>query len=181
VSAAALAERVRAAPARCGAVRVVAVDGRSGAGKSTFARALAAALDDAPVLPLEGIYPGWEGLERGIAIVAGDVLPALAEGRTALVPQWDWAAGAWGAPRAFAPAPVVVLEGVGAGAARVAPYLSLLVWLELDDAERRQRALARDGETYRPFWDTWAAQETALIAREEIAARADVVLELAQT
>jgi hypothetical protein len=71
---------------------------------------------------------------------------------------------------------VLVVEGVGAGAARVAPYLSVLVWLELPDAVRKARALERDGEKYRPFWGLWAAQEQALLAREDIPGRADVLV-----
>ena len=174
-----VAAAVQAAPARCGPTRVVGVDGRSGAGKSTFARALAERLDGAPVLQLEGIYDGWDGLQRGIDRLAAEVLTPLAAGRDAAVPQWDWAAQAWGTPRPVAArAPVLVLEGVGAGALAVAPFLSVSVWLEVPDAVRRDRALARDGETYRPFWETWAAQEAALLARDDIRWRADVVIEM---
>jgi para-aminobenzoate synthetase len=52
----------------------------------------------------------------------------------------------------------------------------VLVWLEAEDGVRRARALARDGESYRPFWDVWARQEQELLDREDIAARADVVV-----
>lgn len=175
---AAVAERVAAAAPACGAIRVVGVDGRSGAGKSTFARALAARLD-APLLPLEGLYEGWAGLERGVELLASDVLAPLAAGRPALAPQYDWEHETWGDPRPVPATPILVVEGVGAGAASAARYLSLLVWIEAPDALRKDRALARDGETYRPFWEIWAAQEQALLAREDIPGRADVIVQRA--
>jgi uridine kinase len=175
-----VARRVAATPPACGAVRVVGVDGRSGAGKSTFARALAQELD-APLLQLEGLYEGWEGLERGVQLLATDVLAPLATGRPGLAPQYDWERGTWGVPLPVPLTPVLVVEGVGVGAASVARYLSLLVWLEVPDALRKDRALTRDGEGYRPFWETWAAQERALLAREGIPGRADVVLDAAST
>ena len=41
---------------------------------------------------------------------------------------------------------------------------------------RRRRALDRDGETYAPHWERWAAQERVTFARERTRARADLVL-----
>lgn len=58
-----LADRVRAAPARAGGTRVVAVDGPAGSGKSTFAARLSAALG-APVVHLDDLIPGWTGLDQ---------------------------------------------------------------------------------------------------------------------
>lgn len=176
MSVSAVAEHVRAAPPRCGSTRIVAIDGRSGSGKSTFARALSTELDDAPLLELERIYPGWDGLERGLDILVSAVLEPLCGDRTALVPQWDWTTSDWGPTRPIAPAPVLILEGVGAGAQRVTPHLSTLVWLEADTTTRKTRALARDGATYEPYWDIWATQEETLLARESIASRADLVI-----
>jgi para-aminobenzoate synthetase len=164
----------------CGEIRVVGVDGRSGAGKSTFARALAERLD-APLLQLEGLYEGWAGLDRGVELLDSDVLTPLAAGWPGLAPQYDWELEAWGDPLAVPITPILVIEGVGVGAARVARHLSLLVWLDVPDELRKERALARDGEAYLPYWEGWAAQERALLAREDIAARADVIVRLTDT
>jgi cytidylate kinase len=50
------------------------------------------------------------------------------------------------------------------------------IWVEAPDAERKRRALLRDGDTYRPHWDRWAVQEDAFIARYHPRAVADWVL-----
>lgn len=164
-----------AAPPRAGTTRVVAVDGRSGAGKSTIAATLAAELG-APVVDLEYVYPGWDGLEEGIELLVREVLQPLAAGRPVAVPRWSYALDGWDPPLVLPPSDVVVVEGVGAGDRRAAPYLSVLVWVELDEATRHARAIARDAEVYRPHWERWAAQERALLARERTPERADVVV-----
>ena len=105
------------------------------------------------------------------------MLAPLAAGRTAEIPRYDWAEGRWAEGYSLAPPPLLVVEGVGAGALRAAPYLSLLVWLELGDESRKQRALERDGEVFRPHWERWAAQERAMLARERTSERADLVLD----
>ncbi|NDZ89225.1 hypothetical protein G3I23_27350, partial [Streptomyces sp. SID10115] len=50
-----LADILRRLPPSCGPVRLVAVDGHAGSGKSTFAGRLAEALGGAPVLRLDDI------------------------------------------------------------------------------------------------------------------------------
>ena len=170
-----VARRLRARPPRAGSTRVVAVDGRSGAGKSTFARALAAHLG-APTVELEALYGGWDGLRDGTERLAHDVLATLATQGRLRVPDFDWHRDAWNAPWELAAPPLLVVEGVGAGARAAAPWTSLLVWLELDDAERRRRALVRDGGRFDAHWDAWAAQEEELLEAEGTRARADLVV-----
>jgi uridine kinase len=159
---------------RAGRTRVIAVDGRSGAGKTSFAAALQAALD-APVVTLEDLYGGWDGLERGVDVLVSKVFEPLAAGRAALVPRYDWVAGGWDTPWTLEPPEVLIVEGVGAGARRAAAYESVLVWMEEPAPVRKKRALDRDGDTFAPYWDAWAAQEDAMLARERTPDRADIV------
>jgi uridine kinase len=154
---------------------VIAVDGRSGAGKSSLAATLTAQLD-APVVSLEGLYGGWGGLEHGIDLLVSEVLEPLAAGRAARVPRYDWVASEWAEPVLLKPPKVLIVEGVGAGARRAAAFESLLVWLEVPAPTRKQRALDRDGETFAPYWDQWAAQEDQMLAREHTLDRADIVI-----
>ena len=163
------------APA-AGRTRVVAVDGRSGSGKTSLAMALAAELG-APVVSLEYLYGGWDGLERGIDMLVSAVLEPLAAGRAARVPRYDWIAAAWDTPWTLEPPAVLIVEGVGAGARRAAAYESLLIWTEAPASVRKTRALDRDGETFAPYWDAWGAQEDEMLAREGTPQRADVIID----
>src|SRR5690606_34497627 len=128
----ALAERQPA----CGRTRVVAVDGRSGAGKTAFARQLAERLD-APVFSLEDVYPGWRGRDATTAIVR-EVLAALAGDESGRAHRWDWERDRPGPAFVVHPAPLLILEGVGSGATALRPFLSLLVWLEAPEQVRRR-------------------------------------------
>ncbi len=171
----AVAAAARRAAPRDGRTRVLAVDGRSGAGKTLLAARLRAELG-APVVTLEDLYGGWDGLERGIDLLVSEVLEPLSAGRAARVPRYDWVAAAWDAPWVLEPPGVLIVEGVGSGARRAAAYESVLVWMEAPASVRKNRALGRDGETFAPHWDAWAAQEDAMLARERTPDRADLVI-----
>ncbi len=159
---------------------IIAVDGRSGAGKTTLAVELAARLRThhrVSLFHLEDIYPGWEGLEPGIARYVAAVLEPLRRGMDAHWHPWDWTEQHDGGPRITVSAPVIIVEGVGAAAAVARPFLDAVVWAESPADTRRTRALARDGASYEPFWDTWAAQEESWLAGDNVPAHADVVVQ----
>ncbi|MGH3262016.1 MAG: hypothetical protein ACRDNS_08480, partial [Trebonia sp.] len=169
-----VAEAARRADPRDGRTRVVAVDGRSGAGKTSFAAALRAELS-APVVTLEELYGGWDGLEHGVDLLVSEVLEPLAAGRAARVPRYDWIAGTWSEPWPLEPPRLLIVEGVGACARRAAAYESTLIWIEVPDSVRKRRALERDGATFAPHWDGWAAQEDAMLVRERTPDRAHLI------
>jgi uridine kinase len=165
----------RAAP-RCGSTVVVAVDGRSGSGKTELADAVARQLGWCPVVRLDEVYPGWDGLAEGVRIVTDEVLGPLSRGEPASYPTWEWAADRWGPRRTVRPVPLLLLEGCGALSPGPARYAAVGVWVEAPEDVRRQRALARDGETYAPHWERWARQEESLLATHDPSTTADVVV-----
>jgi para-aminobenzoate synthetase len=168
---------VAAASPSAGRTLVVAIDGRSGAGKSTLAHTLAGRLG-APLVSLEDLYGGWDGLEHGVSLLASAVLRPLAAGRAVSVPRYDWEAAAWREPWSLEPPTHLIVEGVGAGAKSLAPHTSVLVWLELDAQTRRDRVLARHhGDIHGPAWERWSLQEDAFYEREHPHDRADIVIE----
>jgi uridine kinase len=154
---------------------VIGVDGPSGAGKSDLAARLATALDGA-VLRMDDLYPGWRGLEASVPRVVAWALAPLRAGRPGRWRRYDWVRERYAEWHELPTRPVVVVEGVGAGARACAPYLDLLLWLEAPEPERYRRAMLRDGVGYRPHWRGWAAAERAHHGREGTRERADVVL-----
>ncbi|WP_435108178.1 uridine kinase family protein [Nocardiopsis synnemataformans] len=174
-------------PARAsGRTRAVAVEGRSGAGKSTVADALRAALvrrgEAAAVLTMEDLYPGWRGLDEGSELLRGRVLAPLARGERAAWRRYDWERGAfareWTAlPGDVAAGGVLVVEGCGSGAAAVRGLLDLLVWVDAPDGERTRRLDGRwDASVYAPHRQAWAEQEEAFHRRDRPREHADVVV-----
>ncbi|HVL85702.1 MAG TPA: hypothetical protein VM367_15665 [Pseudonocardia sp.] len=174
---AALAATVLARPA-VGRIRLVTVDGLSGSGKTRLAGALAAALAGTPVVHLDDLYPGWNGLLAGVRYAAEQVAAPLVAGRTARWRRWDWARGARGAWSVTAPAPVVLLEGCGAGAPPLRACAATSIWIETPAQLRELRLRARaDWAAYAAHRATWVAQEEALAATGRAAESADVVVD----
>lgn len=159
---------------------LIAVDGRSGAGKTTLTLELAALLREhhtVTVFHLEDIYPGWDGLDDGVARYAERVLEPLRTGQHAAWTAWDWERGTDGEQRTTPAAEIVLLEGVGAAAAQARPLLDAVIWIEADAQVRRRTAIERDGNTYAPFWQRWADQEDRWLAGDDPATAADVVIQ----
>lgn len=154
---------------------VVLIDGRSGSGKSTLADEVNQAWAGSTVVHLDDIYPGWDGLLWAAEHIRTDLLEPLAEGRPGRWQSWDWQHDR---PAEWHTVPLgqrLIIEGVGALTPANRALASLGVWVEADDQTRKSRALARDGATYRPHWDRWAAHETHYLAQYNPRRRADLV------
>lgn len=165
-----LAAVLRALPPSCGPVRLVAVDGHAGSGKTTFAARLAEALGGAPVLHLDDLashdaFFGWtDRLDE-------QVLAPLSRGRTARYTAYDWDRAAFprgpGAATAeLPPEPVVLVEGVGAGRRALRPRLACLLWMDMAPRDAWRRGRERDGAELAEFWERWTRAEAAHFAED---------------
>ena len=153
-----LAARLRRLPPSCGPARLIGVDGYAGSGKSTFAGRLAGELGGVPVLHLDDIASHDELFEWTGRLLS-QVIEPLRRGDTAHYALYDWRARSFGAWRPLPPAPVVLVEGVGAGREALRPHLAHLLWMELPREEAWTRGRARDGAEQRAFWDGWIPAE----------------------
>ena len=173
---AALAERVRALPPSARNVRVIAIDGPAGSGKTTLATELADVLGEALVLNTDQLYPGWDGLAEGAQRLVDDVLLPLSEGLAATIRPWDWSSESEGEPRELPACETLIVDGAGCGGRAAAEFVSMIIWLDAEPELRQQRALERDGEMFAPHWESWAQQERELFEREQTRERADVII-----
>ncbi len=172
-----VAERVRAAPARLGSVRLVCIDGPAGSGKTTVAGRLAAALGNAAVVHLEDLYAGWT-ITGAVGRLRAGVLRPLAEGRAGAYHAYDWAAGRFAPDTTAVPVrPVLMVEGCGSSPRCLDPWTTLRIWVEAPAEVRLARGLARDGAGLEPEWRRWLATEAVEFAREDTRTRADLRLD----
>ncbi|GAB3035538.1 AAA family ATPase [Parafrigoribacterium mesophilum] len=167
------------APSRRGRPTVTLIDGRSGSGKTELARHLAESTPGITLIRLDDIYPGWDGLDAASRHIHDHVLEPLTAGRSARWQRWDWSADAPSEWHDVDPTRPLIIEGCGALSRANRALADVGIWVELDAATRKQRALARDGDAYAPYWDRWAAQEAAFIAREHPQTLADRVVRTA--
>lgn len=162
-------------PPSCGPVRLVAVDGHAGAGKSTLADRLSAELDGAPVVHTDDLATHEEPFEWEERLFA-QVLAPFAAGRDARHEVYDWTARRFTTERTVPAAPVVLLEGVGSGRRALRPRLALALWLEVDRPTARERGLRRDGPDLAHFWTGWSAAEDAHFTADPTRPFADLLV-----
>ena len=155
----------------------IGIDGRSGSGKTRLSELLEQSLSaegiGVCVLNLDSIYPGWDGLAEGTKTWR-KISRNLRKGKPASYREWDWHADAPGHEHTIDPAQetVIICEGVGA----ITGTCDVRILVKAPDELRYRRAIARDGETYRPHWERWAAQEEALLAAYSATyAQADII------
>jgi uridine kinase len=173
------AERVRdlarSRPPTLGTGRLVSVDGPAGSGKTTLAAEIAM-LTGAPVVHMDDLFEGWDGLPRITAQLEGLLRP-LAADRPGSYRRWDWPAGRWAETVTVPPEPLLVLEGVGSGSLAHAELITVLVWVEVPYDLRMSRGLARGGVEVHERWQQWAVDERDLFARDRTRERADLLLD----
>jgi uridine kinase len=200
---AALAHVVMGRRPRLGTVRLVAVDGPSGAGKTTFAGRLARALQgasrlryasaeqgasrlryaaavpaDTAVVPTDAFLDGWAEPLSVWPALRSDVLDPLAAGRPGAYQAYDWTLRRFGGQAIPVAVPtVLILEGVTSACAAVRAQLSLAVFVTGDAAVRTERTLARDGANIEAALRNWQAAETMYFQAERTADMADVVVD----
>lgn len=154
---------------------MVALDGRSGVGKSTLAAATAERLDSCTVIDGDGFYAGgpeswWDSCTAAEKVA--QVIdwrrqrPVLSDLRKRTDAEWfmfDWAAfdGRLDPnPQRSEAADVVILDGAYSARPELADLLDLRVLLALDREVRRARLLAREGDAYRAEWEgRWSDAE----------------------
>ena len=156
-------------------IDAIVIDGRSGSGKTSLADRLAARIQSigrgVHVLRVEDLYPGWDGLDQ-VADILEPMLRDVAAGRVGRYRRYDWVAGHLAEWVEVAPAPVLVLDGVGSGSQRWADLTTLLVWIEASPETRLRRGLDRDGGHLAAEWAEWIRTEGIFFARENTRARA---------
>ena len=163
-------------------MRLIAIDGPSGSGKSVLADGL---LED---LRRNGIRAGlvrtddfatWDDPVSWWPRLVTGVLVPLWQNRPGTYQRTDWVDGI---PRPGAMITVdvpeiLILEGFSAGRRSIRPRLTKLVWCELPDRrERLERAVARDGEACRGPLVAWQRFEDGWFAVDDPRGAADVVV-----
>jgi uridine kinase len=177
-----LAASVRRRPPRLGGVRLVAVDGPAGSGKSTFAGRLAAALraggDRVAEIHTDDLLDGWSDQVAFWPRLERWILDPLRRGQPGRYRVYDWPQQRFG--RRWHPVAVpdvLIVEGVTAARRMIRPELTLAVFVTADPAVRLRRGLDRDGEALREEWLRWMAGEERHFAEDATAQQADVIVD----
>jgi hypothetical protein len=167
-----------AAPDVAGRPRLIAIDGRGGAGKSTLVARLRALVPASGVVHTDDVAWNQAYFDWGDLMVE-NILRPLRRGEAV-----DFRPPAWiehgrpGTIRVPAGADVVWVEGTGIIREEFAPWLDASIWLQGDLDEQERRLVARDGDSteQREHVAAWLAEELPLMLREQPWCRATVVV-----
>jgi uridine kinase len=172
-----LARGILASTPRLGVVRLVTIDGPSGAGKTSLSRRLCRSLRRVPVVHLDHLYEGWTGLDGVGDRLDAWVLTPLRHGLPGQHLVYDWHRGAYAEWREVPLAPVLIVEGVGAGQRRFDDQAVLRIWIEAPEDLRRERTLEREGPAMQTALTEWWPRELTHFEADGTRARADLVVD----
>jgi uridine kinase len=155
----------------------IGVDGRAGAGKTTLADAIAAAVPGAVVVHVDDfagpLVPEWDWPRFQEQVVA-----PLRAGRPARYQRWEWNRDEPAEWHEIPPGRLVVVEGVSSTRGEVDVPWALQIWVDAPREVRLRRAVERDGAGMLAHWlDVWMPSEEAYIARERPQERVDLLVE----
>jgi hypothetical protein len=122
---------------------ILAVDGRSNAGKTTLAARIREAVPGSAVVHTDDI--AWEHSRFGWSdLLADGILAPVRQGRAVSFRPPRWAEhGRAGSIDVPAGCPLLVIEGDGAGRREVGYLIDALIWVQSDEREVVRRAWAR--------------------------------------
>lgn len=171
--------RLRAAfPGVVGRPRVIAIDGRGGAGKTTLAERLRSAVPDSVVVHTDDVAWNYAYFDWG-AVLAENVLQPVHRGEAVNFRPTAWSEhDRPGSITVAADADIVWVEGTGIIREELAPWLDAGMWLQGDLDEQERLLAVRDGDSpeQQEHVANWLKEELPFLLREQPWARATMIV-----
>ncbi len=167
-------------------VKVIAIDGRCAAGKTTFAKALAR-VTGAGLIHMDDFFlPGELKTDARLKEPGGnihyerfiaEVLPGLRNVAGFEYTRYDCEKMELGAIRRVPAGFLRIVEGAYSCHPKFGNYMDLKIFCDVKQLEQRIRIKQRDGENSLPiFLDKWIPREERYFAANKTKDRADIIL-----
>ena len=141
-----------------GTGRLICVDGPAGSGKTTLAEEVAS-LSGAPVIHMDDLFEGWDGLPR-VTDQLDTLLPPLADGLAGQLPALGLAGHTPGPrPSSYRRRRSWCSRASGRARSRTPHLITVLAWVEVPYDLRMARGLERGGVGVAENWRQWAVDE----------------------
>lgn len=159
---------------------IIAIDGPAGAGKTTLADHLGAALSlkySVATLHMDDFYNGWElAFDQHLSDTLRTACTSHQQSTPFSLARYDWHKSAYGAVEKFPQSQLLILEGVGSSQIAIRPFLSASIWIDIDPAIGLERVLLRDGESISTPMQRWLELQAQHFLENDSQNAADFVL-----
>jgi uridine kinase len=159
---------------------IIAIDGPAGAGKTTLAEHLSAALSlryKVTTIHMDSLYNGWDSpFDEHLS---GALEKAATSHKKAIeysLPQFDWSHNRFTNEHKIVPCELLIFEGVGSSQIATRPFLAASIWIDIDPKKGLDRVLARDGDSISEEMHGWLAKQEQHFRDNDSQNAADFVL-----
>ena len=159
---------------------ILAIDGPAGAGKTTLAEHLAAALSlkyKVQIIHMDDLYNGWfDAFDHHLTEALAAISRAHKRKEKISISRYNWHDGAYSAAAEIPQADLLIFEGVGSSQSAIRESLSAAIWLEIDREQGLERVIARDGAANSSEMNQWLLLQEEYFNREDCENSADFIL-----
>lgn len=159
---------------------IIAIDGAAGAGKTTLAEHLSAALSlkyKVRVIHMDDLYNGWENaFDHNLTNALITASTSHHKGEKFSLSRYNWSASSFSQPEEVPQADLLIFEGVGSSQTAVRPYLTASIWIEIERNKGFQRVISRDGVAISNEMNNWLDLQEEHFRHEGSEKAADFVL-----
>jgi uridine kinase len=154
---------------------VIAVDGRSASGKTTFANRLSSALN-APLVHSDDVAWHHSFFDWWPLMLEQIIVPFRAGQAIDWKPE-SWTTRGREGSIVVPKSSILILEGVSVTRRELSNHIDLPIWVETPIQIAEIRGLQRDGPDGRDFWFEWQASEQPFLERDKPWDRAKIIID----
>ena len=159
---------------------IIAIDGPAGAGKTTLATHLSAALSlkyKCTVIHMDQIYNGWSApFDEHFTEALIQRVKAHKKAEAIPLAQYNWHHAAYDERQLLPPTQLLILEGVASTHSLIREDLTASLWIEIEPQIGLDRVLARDGKEISDEMNSWLVLQAQHFAANDSQMKADFVL-----
>jgi len=159
---------------------IIAIDGPAGAGKTTLAEHLSAALSlkyKCTTLHMDDLYNGWKNaFDHHLSDALISACRAHQRSQKFSLSHYNWSKGEFGPAQEAPQSELLILEGVGSTQSAIRPLLNASIWIDIEAQAGLARVLKRDGEGISPQMQDWLNLQEQHFRENDSQNAADFVL-----
>lgn len=159
---------------------IIAIDGPAGAGKTTLAEHIAAAMAlkyKCVTIHMDDLYNGWDlAFDHHITDALTAACAAHQRKERYSLSFFDWSKGEYKAASEIPEAELLILEGVGSSQSAIRSFLTATIWIDIDPNQGLARVLSRDGNGITDQMQSWLKIQEQHFRENESEKAADFVL-----